>query len=179
MCVFVSVLSARVCVWDSAECLRKRAKQMRRNALAPMTHPHLSLSCRSLACSLRFALPLPTSTPIQTVNQRPSSAAPLSLSLCLPSRFHKVVFMHSHKHFYFNDFYYCAHSLLFMRPRGSELAPSALHLCLNLLLFVSISLSLSRVLIRGTQCQAGLSTAAFHSVVYLYVLLPSVNPEGT
>lgn len=49
VCVFVSVLSARVCVWDSAECLRKRAKQMRRNALAPVTHPHLSLSCRSPA----------------------------------------------------------------------------------------------------------------------------------
>lgn len=111
------------------------------------------------------------------MNHRPSSAAPLSLSLSclLSSRFHKVVFMHSHKHFYFNDFYYCAHSLLFMRPRGSEQAPSALHLCLNLLRFVSLSLilfgSLNCVLIRGTQCQAGLSTTAFYSVVYLYVLL--------
>jgi len=59
---------------------------------------------------------------------RPSSApTPCPIPWPPPTPFrslHKVVFMPSHKHFYFNDFYYCAHSLLFIQPRrGSLLGP--------------------------------------------------------
>lgn len=147
-----------VCVWDSVECLRRRTRTSLTCAL--LVSPCLSLSAHSFTNL--------NSDSDSDLQHRPSSALAsaavpsppaltLSLFSCMHSLasplFHKVVFMHSHKHFYFNDFYYCAHSLLFMRPRGSEQAPSALPCPLCLLHFVSLCILISPTLSARQVCQ--------------------------
>lgn len=148
------------------------------DAPAPLSLMPLS---RSLACSLRFALPLPTSTPIQTVNQRPSSAAPLSLSRSLSPSASIKSCLCTLINIFILMIFIIAHIRYFLCGREDQSWPQVLYTSASTCCAssFSLSLSLSRVLIRGSQCQAGLSTAAFHSVVYLYVLLPSVNSEGT